>query len=50
MVVDAAATTTAVAAGTAIAAAAATAVFNDDRYCGVGRLAVIWKSLLNVSK
>ena len=56
----AAATITAVAAATAIAAAAAiagstavveaTAVDNDGRYCGVRRLAVMWKSLLNVNK
>ena len=50
IVVVAAATTTAVAAATAIAAAAATAVVIDGRYCGVGRLAVIWKSLLNVNE
>ena len=60
IVVVAAATTTAVAAATAIAAAtviagstavvAATDVVNDGRYCGVRRLAVICKSLLNVNE
>ena len=40
----------AIAAATAIPAASATAVFTDGRYCGVGRLAVISKSLLNVSR
>ena len=60
MAVIAVAITTAVAVTTAIAAAAviagstavvaATDVVNDGRYCGVRRLAVIWKSLLNVKK
>ena len=50
MVVVAAAIKTVVAAAEVIGKAGKTAVSNGGRYCGFGRQAVIWKSLLNVSK